>query len=73
MNEVDFTNTDLSGAFFDDCDLMNSTFEQTNLEKSDLRGAHHFSIDPELNKIKKAKVSQASIAGFLHKYDLIID
>jgi uncharacterized protein YjbI with pentapeptide repeats len=73
MHEVDFTNTDLSGAIFDDCDLMNSIFEQTNLEKADLRGAHHFSIDPELNKIKKAKVLQASITGFLHKYDLIVE
>jgi uncharacterized protein YjbI with pentapeptide repeats len=73
MQEVDFTNTDLSGAIFDDCDLMHSTFEQTNLEKADLRGAHHFSIDPELNKIKKAKVTHAAIAGFLHKYDLIIE
>lgn len=73
MHEVDFTETDLSAAIFDDCDLMGSTFEQTNLEKADLRGALHFSIDPELNKIKKARVSQATIAGFLDKYDLIID
>ena len=73
MHEVDFTNTDLSAAIFNDCDLMNSTFEQTNLEKADLRGAQHFSIDPERNKIKKAKVSHATISGFLDKYDLIIE
>jgi fluoroquinolone resistance protein len=73
MNEVDFTNSDLGGAYFDDCDLLNSTFEHTNLEKADLRGAYHFSIDPELNKIAKAKVSQISLAGFLDKYDLIIE
>lgn len=73
MHEVDFTQTDLNLAIFDECDLMGSTFEQTNLEKADLRGAHHFSIDPELNKIKKAKVTQASLAGFLDKYDLVIE
>jgi uncharacterized protein YjbI with pentapeptide repeats len=73
MHEVDFTQTDLNLAIFDECDLMGSTFEQTNLEKADLRGAHHFSIDPEVNKIKKAKVNQASLAGLLDKYDLLIE
>ena len=73
MHEVDFTQTDLNLAIFDECDLMGSTFEKTNLEKADLRGAHHFSIDPELNKIKKAKVSQAGLVGFLDKYDLVIE
>ena len=73
MHEVDFTQTDLNLSIFDECDLMGSTFEQTNLEKADLRGAHHFSIDPELNKIKKAKVSQAGLVGFLDKYDLVIE
>ena len=29
--------------------------------------------DEELNKIKKAKVTQASLAGFLDKYDLVIE
>jgi uncharacterized protein YjbI with pentapeptide repeats len=73
MHEVDFTQTDLNLAVFVDCDLMGSTFEQTNLEKADLRGAFNFSIDPELNKLKKAKVTQNCLAGFLHKYDLLID
>jgi uncharacterized protein YjbI with pentapeptide repeats len=73
MQEVDFSNTDLSLSVFDTCNLMGSTFDNTNLEKADLRGAQYFSIDPELNKIKKAKVNTASLAGFLHKYDLEIE
>lgn len=73
MNEVDFTETDLSEAVFDACDLMNTIFEKTNLEKADLRGAQYFSIDPENNKVKKAKVSQSNISGFLNKYDLSIE
>jgi uncharacterized protein YjbI with pentapeptide repeats len=73
MNEVDFTSTDLSGAVFNECDLMHSTFEQTNLEKADLRGAIHFSINPELNKIKKVKVLQSGLAGFLEKYELDVE
>jgi len=30
-------------------------------------------IDPELNRIKKAKFSQSGLAGLLEKYDLEID
>lgn len=73
MHEVDLTNTDLTLAVFEDCDLMGSIFEETNLEKADLRGAHNFSIHPEMNKLKKAKVSQSNLSGFLHRYELIIE
>lgn len=73
MHEVDFTNTDLNLAVFKDCDLMGALFDQTNLEKADLRGAHNFSIDPENNKLKKAKVMQHTLVGFLHKYELVVE
>lgn len=73
MNEVDFTETDISQALMDECDLTGSIFENTILEKADLRGAHHFCIDPEKNKIKKMKVSRHALSGFLEKYDLQIE
>jgi uncharacterized protein YjbI with pentapeptide repeats len=73
MHEVDFTETDISQALMDECDLTGSIFENTILEKADLRGAHHFSIDPEKNKIKKMKVSRHALSGFLEKYDLQIE
>ncbi|MDD5674490.1 MAG: pentapeptide repeat-containing protein [Chitinivibrionales bacterium] len=71
--EVDFSGCDLSGAVFDACDLTRATFENSVLEKADLRSAYNFSIDPEKNRIKKAKFSLAGIAGLLDNYDIEIE
>ncbi len=73
LSEVDFTETNLTNAVFDNCDLMNAKFENTILEKADLRTARNYSIDPELNKIGKAKFSIQGIAGLLDKYNIEID
>jgi fluoroquinolone resistance protein len=71
--EVDFTECDLSSASFDNCDLTGAIFERTILEKADLRTAINYSIDPEQNRIKKAKFSRSGITGLLDKYDIEID
>ena len=73
LSETDFAGADLTGAIFDECDLAGTIFENTILEKADLRTAYNYSIDPELNRNKKAKFSSASIAGLLHKYDIVIE
>ena len=73
LNEVDFTECDLHSAVFDHCDLAEAKFENSLLEKADFRTAFHYSIDPALNKIKKAKFSMAGIAGLLDKYDIEIE
>lgn len=72
LHEVDFTDADLSSSVFHDCDLLNAIFKNTILEKADLQTAYNYSIDPELNSIKKAKFSVNGIAGLLHKYDIDI-
>ena len=72
LQEVDFTEADLSSAVFHECNLLGAMFDQTNLEKADLRTAINFSIDPERNKLKKAKFSITGLIGLLHKYDLIV-
>jgi hypothetical protein len=58
---------------FDNCNLERATFDQTILEKSDLRTSYNYSLDPEINRIKKAKFSILSIAGLLDKYDIEIE
>jgi len=68
--EVDFTEADLSEAEFLDCDLSGVVFLQTNLEQCDFRTAVHYHIDPELNRMKKAKFSLEGLGGLLTKYDL---
>jgi fluoroquinolone resistance protein len=73
LQEVDFSEADLSEGVFTGCDLMHATFDQTNLEKADFRTASNFSIDPENNKLKKAKFSANGLAGLLSKYQLQID
>jgi fluoroquinolone resistance protein len=73
LHEVDFTECDLSSAVFDNCDLTRTIFDRTILEKADFRSSYHYSLDPELNRIKKAKFSQSGIAGLLDKYDIEID
>ena len=39
MQEVDFTETDLSAAVLDNCDLQKAVFDNTILEKADLRNS----------------------------------
>ena len=72
LSETDFTETDLTSATFSDCNLSGAIFERTILEKADFRTAQGFSIDPEKNKLKKAKFSANTLAGLLEKYNLQI-
>jgi uncharacterized protein YjbI with pentapeptide repeats len=73
LHEVDLTETDLSNAIFDNCDLRGVVFEHTILEKADFRTSYNYSINPELNKIKKAKFSMPGVIRLLDKYDIEID
>jgi len=73
LQEVDFTEADASGALFDNCDLARAKFENTVLEKADFRTSFNYSINPELNKIKKAKFSLPGVIGLLDGYDIEIE
>ncbi|MEO8085224.1 MAG: pentapeptide repeat-containing protein [Bacteroidota bacterium] len=73
LQEVDFTESDLTNAVFENCDFLNATFEKTILEKTDFRSSFNYSINPDLNKIKKAKFSLSGIEGLLHHIDIEID
>lgn len=73
LREVDFTEADLSAATFDRCDLAGATFDHTNLEQADFRTAYHHALDPENNRIRKAKFSQTGLAGLLGKYGIEIE
>jgi fluoroquinolone resistance protein len=73
VNDADFSGTDLTASLFDNCDLKGTTFSETNLEKADFRTSFNFSIDPEKNRIRKAKFSSSGLAGLLDKYDIDIE
>ncbi len=73
LEDVDFTECDLTGAIFDNCDLQKAVFDNTILEKTDFTTAFNYSLDPERNRIKKAKFSLNGIAELLSKYNIEID
>lgn len=72
INEVDFSGTDLTNSIFEKCDLKRSIFNNTILEKADFRTSFNYCIDPEINKIKKAKFSLSGLPGLLEKYNIEI-
>ena len=73
LREVDFLETDLSASVFDNCDFAGAIIKNNNFEKADFRRSYNFSIDPEINNIKKAKFSMSALAGLLDKYQIVIE
>lgn len=73
LTEVNFTLADLTGAVFEKCDLSGSRFENTILEKADFRTAFNYSVNPEINKLNKAKFSLQGLPGLLDKYGIVIE
>lgn len=73
LREIDFSESNLSNVIFDNCDLAQAIFINTVLDKADFRTAYNYSIDPESNRLKKAKFSILGISGLLDKYDLTIE
>ncbi|MGZ5133689.1 MAG: pentapeptide repeat-containing protein [Flavitalea sp.] len=73
LHEVDFSEADLKHSIFDNCDLAGAKFENCDLQQSDFRTSYNYSIDPELNRITKAKFYTGGVAGLLDKYDIEIE
>ena len=73
FSETDFTEADLSETVFENCDFNGARFDHTNLEKADFTSAYNYSIDPEMNRVKKARFSSRGVAGLLDKYDLVVE
>ncbi len=73
LQEVDFSESNLTGVVFDRCNLSGTIFKNTVMEKADFRTSYNYSIDPEINRVRKAKFSAPSVLGLLDKYDIIIE
>ena len=73
LQEVDFVESDLSGAVFSECDLNGAIFDSTNLEKADFRTAFNYRINPDQNRIKKARFSVPGVLTLLDQYDIKIE
>lgn len=72
LKQVEFIETDLTSAVLDNCDLADAKFERSVLEKADLTTAFNYSINPEVNKMKKAKFSLQGIHGLLDRHGIVI-
>ena len=58
---------------FTNCKFLNSNLSEFNfIEKADFQTAYNYSIDPDINRIRKAKFSMAGIIGLLDKHDIEI-
>ena len=73
MQEADFADADMSGVLFDRCDLERAIFDNTNLEIADFRTASNYTIDPDRNRLRKARFSLAGITGLLGKWDIEVE
>ena len=69
---VDFTGTNLSQASLQGCDLRETIFDRTNLEKANLSGVENLLLDPTQNRIKGATFSLEALPGLLQAYQIRI-
>lgn len=72
LSETDFVEAQLVEADFSESILSGAVFENTNLKKANFLTAKEYVINPETNRIKKAKFSVPGVLGLLEKYDIII-
>lgn len=72
VKEGYFTGTLLSGADFSDVELTGTTFHNCDLCKADFSKAIRYVIDPQTNKIKKAKFSLPEALGLLRAFDITL-
>lgn len=70
LQQVDFSEADLVQSDFSGSDLTDAIFLKSNLEQADFREAVGFVIDPELNRVKKARFRTSMLEGLLRKYQL---
>ena len=70
LSEAYFEETNLEKAIFDNCNLNQAIFNFTNLKQTDFSSAYGYIINPDENKIHKAKFSLNGLPGLLMNYDI---
>ncbi|MBO0929704.1 pentapeptide repeat-containing protein [Fibrella aquatilis] len=72
LKEAHFLKCDLTGAVFQECDLELAKFGENNLTQVDFTSSYNIRLNPDDNKLKKAKFSLRHLPGLLSKYELDI-
>jgi len=70
LEETNFSEATLVEANFSGSNLVGAIFDRTNLERADFTSASGYSINPAINRIRKAKFSLPEVVGLLHSYDI---
>jgi uncharacterized protein YjbI with pentapeptide repeats len=73
LTETDFSGADLRESVFTGSHLDRAIFNGCNLEKADFRKVYQCTIDPALNRMRKARFSLEGLPGLLAAYGLDIE
>jgi uncharacterized protein YjbI with pentapeptide repeats len=73
MQGANFSEADLSKCVIRNCNFSEAIFMHTDLSGVDFTTNERFLIDPNLNKVKKAKFASHALHGLLYLYDIIIE
>ena len=55
-----------------ECDLDKAIFDRANLEKADFSTSRNYTINPEINRLKKTKFSMPDVVGLLSHLDIVL-
>lgn len=73
LKEAQFIKCDLTGTGFEHCNVELARFEHNDLSHVDFSSSYNLEINPDENKLKKARFSLHNLPGLLTKYDLVIN
>jgi len=73
LQEVDFTEAELSGTSFSGSDLCAAIFQNTRLSNSDFRSAVNYSINPQENVLSGARFSLPEVVRLLDAYKIRVE
>ncbi len=73
LESVDFSEADLSKVKFDNCQMLNATFNRTICKETDFRTAIAYQIDPAENTLTKARFGSQNLEGLLAHLPIRID
>lgn len=72
IHEAYFEDTNLTSSVFHQCDLERASFFNTNLEKVDFSTSFNFTINPSVNKLKKAIFAESELKGLVAHLNIVI-